>query len=220
MLGRILKVLLEICLVIGLIAGTLIFLPRLITAWYARSRLFSISDAPVRRVAIVFGAGLLRDGSPTPVLRDRVAAAARLYLDGKVEKLLMSGDNRTEQHNEPGAMQTYAIRLGVPKADIVLDYAGWRTYDTCYRAREIFGVHQAILVTQSFHLPRALYLCNAMGISAVGVSADLRPYRFFSQLVWNLRELTATPVAFYELHFTHPLPVLGKPEPIFPGEAQ
>lgn len=208
-------------LLIALLTTSLaLTLPRLITAWHARARMVSAPDVPGSRVAIVFGAGLWRDGSPTPVLRDRVETAAEIYFTGKVEKLLMSGDNQFEDYNEPGAMRDYAMRLGVPEHAIVLDYAGRRTYDTCYRARDIFGVSHAILVTQRFHLPRALYTCNKLGVSAVGVPAEGRIYRRFSRFYWNLREVGATTVAFWEVHISHPLPVLGQPEPIFPLEAQ
>lgn len=206
------------CLI--LLAGAALALPRLITALYARPRLVSVQDAPQKGVAIVFGAGLQRDGAPTPVLRDRVAAAAELYFSGKVKKILMSGDNRFVDYNEPGAMAAYAVSLGVPAEDIVLDYAGRRTYDTCYRARQIFGLQEALLVTQRFHLPRALYLCNSLGVQALGVDADRRAYRRRSQLIWHLRETPATLVALWEIHISHPTPVLGDPEPIFPLEAQ
>ena len=192
-----------------------LIMPRLITAVHALGRVYQVGDAPTRRVAIVFGAGLWRDGSPTPVLRDRVATAAELYFAGKVEKLLMSGDNSYVEYNEPQAMKDYALELGVPEEDIVLDYAGRRTYDTCYRARDIFGINSAILVTQDFHLPRALFLCNTLGVQAVGVSADMRTYRQRSQFYWNLREVPATVVAVWDVYITRPLPILGKPEPIF-----
>lgn len=196
----------------------LFFGPRLFTELYSLNRLYPVEAAPARNVAVVFGAGLWRDGRPTPVLRDRVATAAQLYFDGKVEKLLMSGDNRFDNYNEPGAMRDYAISLGVPDEAIVLDYAGRRTYDTCYRAFHIFGVQSAILVTQRFHLPRAVYTCNQLGVDAVGVDADRRQYRRFSLFFWNTRETAATAVALYEVHVTRPLPVLGSPEPIFPPE--
>lgn len=158
----------------------------------------------------------MRDGSPTSVLRDRVTTAANLYFDGKVEKLLFSGDNRFVEYNEPGAMAELAIQLGVPEDAIVLDYAGRRTYDTCYRASAIFGLTDAILVTQAFHMPRALYICEQLGLEAVGVSADMREYRQNSMLYWNLRELLATVSALWDVHVEHPIPVLGDPEPIFP----
>jgi vancomycin permeability regulator SanA len=195
-------------------------LPRLLTAIYASSRTYKVSGVPSKRVAIVFGAGLWRDGSPTPVLRDRVATAADLYFSGKVEKLLLSGDNSSIYYNEPAAMHEYALSLGVPERDITLDYAGRRTYDTCYRARVIFGLKDAILVTQAFHLPRAVYTCNMLGLPAIGVPADQREYRRRSLLYWNSREIPATLVALLEVHITHPLPILGKPEPIFPSEVQ
>ncbi|HSF80967.1 MAG TPA: ElyC/SanA/YdcF family protein [Anaerolineales bacterium] len=198
----------------------IILLPRLITGLYSWQRIVNLKEAPARRVAIVFGAGLWRDGSPTPVLRDRVKTAAELYFSGKIEKILMSGDNSFKNYNEPGAMREYALSLGVPDEAIVLDYAGHRTYDTCYRAREIFQIKEAILVTQKFHLPRAVYLCGTMGIDSVGVPADLREYRQRSLFFWNAREIPATIVALWEAHIAMPTPVLGDPEPIFPLEAQ
>lgn len=207
-------------LLLLILIPTALILPRMITGLYARPLTYSIENAPSRSVAIVFGAGLWRDGSPTPVLRDRVATAARLFFDGKVEKLVMSGGNPTIYYDEPGAMRRYALSLGVPDEAIVLDYAGRRTYDTCYRARHIFGLRQAILVTQGFHLPRALYLCNMLGLDGVGVRADLRQYRRFSRVYWNLREIPATLGALWDVHIARPLPILGDPEPIFPPEAQ
>lgn len=197
-----------------------VMLARLATGLYAVTRSYKPAEAPARQAAIVFGAGLWRDGSPSPVLRNRVNRAVQLYFEGKVEKILMSGDNRTIYYNEPGAMHAYALRLGVPETDIVLDYAGWRTYDTCYRAKEIFGLEDVILVTQEYHLSRALYTCNALGLSSIGVSADLPGNRPGTLLYWNLREVAATSVAMWELYVAQPVPVLGNPEPIFPTEAQ
>ncbi|MCJ7535749.1 MAG: YdcF family protein [Anaerolineales bacterium] len=206
-----------ILVVLLLLVGTL---PRILTHLHAGSRLYDAASSPQGKVAIVFGAGLYRNGSPTPVLRDRVATAAELYHAGKVEIILMSGDNSTPEHNEPGAMRDYAISLGVPDQDIILDYAGRRTYDTCYRARHVFAIDSAILVTQAYHLPRALYTCNMLGVPAVGVPADLRQYRRVSQTFWNLRESAATAVALWQVHISRPQPILGNPEPIFPQEAQ
>jgi SanA protein len=205
-------------LVLGGVA--LLVLSRLVTGIYGWFRTYGESDVPARRVAIVFGAGLTRNGGATPILRDRIQTAANLYFAGKVEKLLMSGDNSTLDYNEPAAMRDYALSLGIPAEDIVLDYAGHRTYDTCYRARAIFGVTGAILVTQQFHLPRALYLCNMLGVDGVGVAASNYNYRRLSLLYWNIRELAATITAIVDVHLTHPLPILGKPEPIFSENAQ
>jgi SanA protein len=204
-------------LLILLILGLLVLLvSRLVTGLYARGRVYTSSDVPTRRVAIVFGAGLWRNGSPTPVLADRVTTAANLYLAGKVEKLLMSGDNRFVEYNEPEAMRQLALSLGVPDNAIVLDYAGRRSYDTCYRAKTIFKVDQAILVTQAFHMPRAIYLCNHLGVDSIGVTSDVQYYRKSTRLYWNMRELSATLAALWDVHLGHPIPVLGDPLPIFP----
>lgn len=217
MFKRLMKFLLRLTLTLGLLGLFGLLLPRFILLLYSKPRTFSAATVPPRRVAIVFGAGLWRDGTPTPVLRDRVQTAANLYFDGKVEKMLMSGDNTTVEYNEPEAMRQFALSLGVPDEDIVLDYAGRRTYDTCYRARDIFRVDSVILVTQDFHLPRALYLCNMLGVDAVGVPADIQYYRKISRAFWTFREMLATLDAINDIMYKKPIPVLGDPEPIFPN---
>jgi SanA protein len=169
-------------------------------------------EVPPAPVALVLGAGLWRDGSPTPALYDRVATAVDLYQAGRVKKLLMSGDNRFVNYNEPAAMKKLAIQLGAPAEDIVLDYAGRRTYDSCYRAKEIFGVRQVVVVTQRFHLDRALFLCDALGVESVGVVADRRVYQTLRW--WELREVLATAGAWWDVNVRHPVPVLGEKLPI------
>lgn len=215
MLKRVLKFLWRLLLILGFLGLLIVLLPRVITSMYSLNRVYQKENAPVARLAIVFGAGLRRDGSPTAVLRDRVETAANLYFSGKVEKILMSGDNRFEYYNEPEAMRRYAVSIGVPEAAIVMDYAGRRTYDTCYRAKAIFGVNEALLVTQKFHLPRALFLCNALGLNAYGVEANNNRYRQGSLMIWNFREQIATVGAFIDVFVSNPLPVLGVPEPLF-----
>ena len=202
-----------ILIIIGVLGLTI---SRIITGASARGKVYSPAEVPNHRVAIVFGAGLWRNGTPTPVQVDRVTAAANLYFAGKVEKLLLSGDNRFVEYNEPEAMRQLALKLGVPSEAIVRDYAGRRTYDTCYRAGAIFGVDEAILVTQAFHMPRALYLCNRLGVKSVGVTSDLQRYRRSAVLYWEMRELLATAAALWDIHVAHPIPVLGNQEPIFP----
>ncbi|MBE0408625.1 MAG: YdcF family protein [Anaerolineales bacterium] len=204
-------------ILVGLLS---LILPRLFTEVYSLSLIKDIESTPSHPVAIVFGAGLWRDGSPTPVLEERVNTAVELYFSGKVEKILMSGDNRFWNYNEPAAMRAHALSRGVPDEDIVMDYAGRRTYDTCYRAAEIFHVDQAILVTQKYHLSRALYLCNTLGVSSYGVAAQLPPYSQNRLLYWQIREVGATVVAVWEAKISRPLPVLGNPEPILSFEAQ
>lgn len=185
----------------------------LIAAWPRTEIAEESRSAPV---ALVLGAGLNRDGSAGVVLQDRVETAAELYFAGKVEKLLMSGDNSSVYYDEPGAMLDHALSLGVPEGDIVLDYAGRRTYDSCYRAKAIFGVDNLIVVTQAFHLPRALFLCNAFEIESTGVPADDANYRLSSYTTWWVREILATMKAYWDVLILHPMPILGPPEPIFP----
>jgi SanA protein len=215
MIKRIFKFLWRLVLFLGILGILTLILPRAITYAYSLNRIYQKDNAPSEKLAIVFGAGLRRDGTPTPILRDRVQTAADLYFSGKVEKILMSGDNRFEYYNEPGAMRQYALSLGVPDSAIALDYAGRRTYDTCYRAKAIFGATEALLVTQKFHLPRALFLCNALGLKSSGVEADNNRYRKISLLIWNIREQIATIGAFFDVYWSNPVPVLGKPEPLF-----
>ena len=144
------------------------------------------------------------------MLADRVAAAVQLYKSGKVGRLLMSGDNSRPGYDEVTAMKRSAVALGVPAGKVNLDYAGLRTYDSCYRARAIFGIERAILVTQRYHLPRALYLARSFGIDAVGLAAGRDAYP--RQSYYNLREFAAASVTWYEVNLIHPRPrYLGEP---------
>lgn len=215
MLKKIVKRTIRISLYLSLLGFMIIVLTRIIFLVKASSQTFSKDNVPAKQVAIVFGAEVKKDGTPSVVLRDRVETAVTLYKSGKVEKLLMSGDNRFVDYNEPESMRHYALTLGVPDADIVLDYAGRRTYDTCYRAKEIFGVNSIVLVTQGFHLPRALFLCNALGMDAIGVEAENYYYLKRLRLFWNVRELLASVQSVLDVYLLKPLPVLGKPEFIF-----
>lgn len=214
MLKKIFLFLWQAALVIAALAAIGLFMPKLIMGLFASPRTFTLEEVPPARVAIVFGAGLLRDGSAGPVLSDRMQTAVSLYQAGKVAKLLVSGDNREVTYNEPEAMRQYALERGVPNEDIVLDYAGRRTYDTCYRAKHIFGVNEAILITQDFHMPRALTLCNWFGVDSNGVEANNRYFLKRSRAWWNFRETFAVFQAAWDLIVTKPLPVLGEPEPI------
>jgi SanA protein len=200
---------------LGILLVTLATLWILLTVVHAQaaSRVYThVADVPPAPLALVLGAGLDRNGSPTPALRDRVETAVDLYKAGKVKKLLMSGDNRFVNYNEPAAMKKLAVQLGVPAEDIVLDYAGRRTYDSCYRAKEIFQVDQVIVVTQRFHLDRSIFLCDAMGIQAVGVVADRGIYG--AERWWEMREVLATAAAWWDVNVRHPVPVLGEKLPI------
>lgn len=177
---------------------------------YDRLVIANVAAAPQRPVAIVFGAGVQPDGRLSPMLQDRMDTAIALYKAGKVRKLLVSGDNRFANYNEPGRMYDYAVARGVPARDVVRDYAGRRTYDTCYRAAEIFGVTEAILVTQRFHLPRALFTCRNLSVDSVGLSADRRIY--LSNPYYQLRDAVATLRAWWDVKIARPEPVLGAKE--------
>jgi vancomycin permeability regulator SanA len=175
-------------------------------------RYFQVEKVPNEPVAIVFGAGVWADGTPTPMLADRVEGAVELYRLGRVHKILMTGDNATPEYNEVVAMQRYAERLGVPSKDIKLDYAGFSTYESCYRAKVIFGVERAVLITQKYHLPRAVYTCNQLGIEAVGLGTpDWGKFRDDSMRFYTQREVLAVIKAILELHILRPKPTFLGP---------
>lgn len=203
---------------LGLLGLLTVYAINLRVKAYANQRLqTSITEIPAeepRRVAIVFGAGVWSDGSPSNALYDRIVTAVELYRAGRVRKILMSGDNPTKQYDEPTVMKQTAMQLGVPEADIVLDFAGRRTYDTCYRAKEIFEVQKAILVTQEFHQARALYLCSNLGIDSVGITANRRKYE--GENYWAFREFFSITSAWIEINFLPFEPIKGVKEPIQP----
>jgi vancomycin permeability regulator SanA len=170
------------------------------------------TEVPAQRVAIVLGAGVYPDGTPSPMLSDRITAAVELYKLGRVQKLLMTGDNSSDDYDEVTVMQRYATERGVPVEDVTLDYAGFSTYESCYRAKEIFGVEQAVLVTQSFHLPRAVYTCRQLGVDAIALGTpDWESYRPQTIMYYNLREVISTLKALWEVHVTRPLPTFLGP---------
>jgi len=182
----------------GLIAVLALVLPKRLVDRRYLPQIHSVSDAPRLPAAIVFGAGVRRDGSPTPVLFDRVSVAADLYLTGKVDRLLLSGSLGANGRDETAAMRRLALELGVPEAAILVDDQGTRTYRTCLRAKTEFGLQAVALVTQRYHLPRALATCEGLGMQAVGGAADLRPYHPRAQAYWELREVPATAIALLE----------------------
>ncbi len=220
-LKKVLRVLLRIALIAILLALVVPPALRALMALRFRGSTYTVDTVPHRRVALILGAQIYPSGRPSPMLADRVATGADLYLTGKADVLLLTGDNSTLEYNEPEAMRQYALSLGVPDEAIVLDYGGRRTYDSCYRARHIFGVEDAILVTQNFHLDRGLMICNALGIDTVGVFADYqRPWGYArTSLAYSrLREFPAITIAALDVIRRSPPPILGAPLPIFPDE--
>jgi vancomycin permeability regulator SanA len=138
----------------------------------AAGHLYTESDVPPAPVALVLGARVFPDGTPSPFLAARLDVAHRLYLTGKVRVVVVSGDNMAKEYNEPDAMRAYLINAGMPAEAVIADYAGFDTYDSCSRASRIFGIKKLIVVTQSYHLPRAVATCRAMGVDATGVGDD------------------------------------------------
>ncbi|WP_254565519.1 vancomycin high temperature exclusion protein [Oscillatoria sp. HE19RPO] len=176
-----------------------------------RDRYREIEQVPPQPIAIVFGAGVWDDGSPTPMLADRVQAAIDLYKLGRVQKILMTGDNFRPDYDEVQAMSSYAEKQGVPLTDILLDRAGLSTYDSCYRAQTLFGIEQAVLITQRYHLPRAVYTGHQMGIKAVGLGTpDWGIFRTDSMTYYTFREFIAVVKALWQVQITRPKPrVIG-----------
>lgn len=180
----------------GLCVAGAIALPRAILGAVYAERILHDDQAPPAGTALVFGAGLRRDGLPTTVLADRLRTAIALYRRGTVRRILLSGSKRSGNYNEALAMRSFALDAGVPDEDILIDENGDRTYLSCLRARELLGTGSILLVTQSYHLPRALLLCDALGLSAQGVSSDLRSYR--ASGFWRMRENFATLRALWD----------------------
>ncbi len=204
-LWRTVVVLLGLALLAGL--GPMVFVNL-----FSASRLKSLDEAEARDVTIVYGAGL-RDGRPSPYLAARLAVARDLYQAGKTKVILVSGDNLSDYHNEPEAMMTWLIEQGVPADKIVTDHAGQDTYSTCVRAKQVFGVDSAILVSQTYHLPRAIATCQLVGLDVIGVGdqtmQDIYPKLWFE---YQLREVLADINMVYEV-VTQRQPILGPHEP-------
>ena len=194
------------------IAVALPIFARLYIHQSARGRIYAMaSRVPHCRVALVLGAGVKPDGRLSTQLEDRVKAGVKLYKAGVVEKLLMSGDNRVTHYNEPKRMCDYAIEHGVPSEDVAMDFAGRRTYDSIYRAKHIFGLKRFIIVSQRFHLDRALFLCDHVEVKGTGYAADVKGHR---NLKVEIRELAASVTALIDVYLREPRPVMGARERI------
>lgn len=165
---------------------------------YELSRI-DVSEVPKRDVAIVLGAALRKEGTePSSYLRWRVQTAVKLYKAGRVEKLLMSGDGSYVTHDEPAVMRQVAEDMGVPAKDIMLDKFGFDTYDSCTRAKRLRNISSAIMVTQGYHLPRAVYSCREIGVDAIGVNAESEPQQGWTPYA-IAREWLSTDKLFVQL---------------------
>ena len=158
---------------------------------------------------IILGAGVWNGDTPSPMLNDRLLRGIGLYKSGAAPKLLMSGDHGRVDYDEVNVMKNFAINTGADSKDIFMDHAGFSTYESVYRAKEIFGVHKVIIVTQGYHLYRALYLAKQLGIEAYGVASDQQVYN--GQQNRELREILARNKDFVN--------AILKPKPTYGGEA-
>lgn len=156
---------------------------------------------------LVLGAGIWGD-KPSPMLEDRLLQGITLYNNQTSSKIIMSGDHGKEEYDEVNVMKDFAIEKGVKSEDIFMDHAGFSTYDSVYRAKEIFKAQKIIIVTQKYHLHRALYVAEKLGIEAYGVASDPRTYR--GQVVRELREVLARDKDFFKC--------IIKPEPTYLGD--
>ena len=158
---------------------------------------------------LILGAGVRDDGSPSHMLEDRLLTGIDLYENGLCKTLLMSGDHGRKDYDEVNCMKDYAVKAGIPSETIFMDHAGFSTYESLYRAKEVFGAEKIVVVTQEYHLYRALYVADALGLDAVGVAADLRTY--YGQSLRETRELAAR-VKDWLYTIVQPLPTyLGDP---------
>ena len=171
----------------------------------------STDDMPYRRVALLLGTTRLgRTGNPNPYFNNRITACAELYRAGKVSKVLVSGDNSRRGYNEPVDMRQALIEAGVPDSDIVLDYAGFRTYDSMVRAKKVFGQDSLIVISQQWHNERALYIASRIGVDAIAYNAADVDYRA-TQMRMAVREWLARTKMVFDLLFMRDPHFLGEP---------
>ena len=161
---------------------------------------------------LILGCGVKDDGTPSDMLRDRLQRGFALYSSGIAPKLLMSGDHGREDYNEVGVMKAWAVEAGVPSENVFMDHAGFSTYETVYRAREIFGVRKMVIVTQEYHLYRSLYIAEKLGMEVYGVSSDYHTYR--NQTAKDAREVLARCKDWVKVMFRLEPTYLGDPIPI------
>jgi vancomycin permeability regulator SanA len=172
----------------------------------------NIENLPDAQCVIILGAKVYPDGTLSDMLRDRADTAIEVYKSGKAKKILVSADHGQKKYDEVNAIKNYLLTKSIPKEDIFLDHAGFDTYSSLYRAKEIFDVTSAIVTTQNFHLSRAVYIGNSLGIKTYGLSADTERYPgiFYNQL----REVPARLKAYVNVLFKTKPKYLGNKIPI------
>ena len=160
---------------------------------------------------LILGAGV-KDDKPKPMLRDRLLTGIKLYKSGAADKIIMSGDHGRADYDEVNVMRSFAIEQGVRAEDIFLDHAGFSTYDSIYRAKNIFGAESIITVRQKYHLYRALYIAKKLGAESLGVAADLNPYS--GQLKRDIREIIARDKDFFKCIIKPKAQIMGDKIPL------
>ncbi|AEI41827.1 SanA/YdcF family protein [Paenibacillus mucilaginosus] len=192
--------------------GTITLVDRHVQAG-AAPYLYKGAEVPGAEAIVVLGAFVYADGRVSDIVRDRLDTALELYRAGKAPKILVSGDHGRQDYDEVNTMKNYLLKAGVPEEDIFMDHAGFDTYDSMYRARDVFLVRRAIVVTQEYHVKRAVYLARELGIEAYGVSADRRQYRAIAK--YKAREVLARNKDFVGVHLLGMKPkYLGEAIPI------
>ncbi len=172
----------------------------------------SAENVPSSEVAIILGARVYQNGSMSDILKDRILTALELYDSGKVKKILASGDHGRKEYDEVNTIKDFLLKNNVKPEDLFMDHAGFDTYDSLYRAKAIFKVESALIITQAFHLPRAVYIGRRLGIDAYGYKADRQPYLFINR--YRQREKLANIKAFFNLLFNSKPKYLGDAIPI------
>jgi vancomycin permeability regulator SanA len=157
--------------------------------------------------AIILGAGVLPGGRPSFALKDRMDAALKLYASHEIGKLFVTGDDGKYHEDEIDVMTSYLLTHGASSTDIVVDSTGYRTYESCKHAKEA-GIQHAVVVTQRFHIGRALYLCNELGVQSVGLDADIEQYGNPLYLFWT-RDLLASVKAWWDINVWPPKPPIS-----------
>ena len=169
----------------------------------ARGRIYTLDEVPQQSYGIVFGSGLTANGEPSAVLRDRVITASLLYRQGKIKTIVLSGAVEENGWDEVDVMRDLAVQQGVPDTALVPDHSGSSTFATCTAASKEYNLSKAVLITQKYHAPRALFICRKMGVDSVAVSADRTDYPLNGKVYWWLRELLATSKAWLDVFILH-----------------
>lgn len=208
---KILKKLIQLVLISAVVAIVFFYGVNTYMVDEAATRVYSSENIPEsdsRDCILILGCGVRKDGTPSHMLEDRLNEGITLYKNGIAPKIIMSGDHGRKDYDEVNVMKKYAENLGVPSEDIFMDHAGFSTYESIYRAKEIFQAENIVIVTQKYHIYRALHIAKALGLDAVGVNSDPRTYR--GHQYNELREMAARAKDFVVCKI--------KPEPKFLGE--